>query len=111
MIDIRDYNRWRSMGKTARESIELSQSAPAGDRAVGMVVAGCLILFCAYGIAGAIDEHMDERERIAAHSATRQAESTIDRLERVIINCLNSKPINVSGVAFECRAGSLGVKL
>ena len=111
MIDIRDYNRLRDKGFFVRDALKLSQPAPAGDRAVGAVVAGTLVFMVALVITGAIDEHLDERDRIAASRATKQSATTIDRLERVVINCLNGRPINVSGVVFECRAGSLGVSL
>ena len=111
MIDIRDYNRLRGIGFSVGDAYTMAQPAPAGDRTVAMVLVGSLILLFALGIVGAIDEYMDARDRNAVKHATQQHEATIDRLERVVTTCLNGGPINVSGEAFECSAGSLGVQI
>lgn len=96
-----DYMRRRKQRFTHKASIILAKSHQSGDKAAFIAV---LIFFLWIGL-DSINTYFDSK-----HIETCRAEE-IDKLEKIIVACLNKKPINVSGIAFECKAESLGLKL
>jgi hypothetical protein len=92
---------------TDRTAARLAEQDPLGDK---VVLVAMLVLFAWLGL-DSINGYLNQRDQRTASHAVRHSAADIERLERVVVACLNGGAINVGGMAYECRAGSLGVKL
>ena len=54
---------------------------------------------------------IEDGQQEAASHAISVAQVTVDRLESVVLTCLNGGTLNVDGTAFTCRAESLEQRL
>jgi ABC-type enterobactin transport system permease subunit len=101
-----EYAKRRKEGFSHKAASVLS-SRDIGDTVVYVAVCVFLVVFSLYTAAETIEEGRAD----AADRATAMAATKVDKLERLVVTCLQGGAINVSGVAFACKAESLGVKL
>jgi ABC-type enterobactin transport system permease subunit len=101
-----EYARRRKAGFSHKAASILS------NRDIGDAVAYALVCIALVFVAlSTAAETIEEGRQESARRATAPFAVTVDRLEKLIVACLQGGVINVSGVAFECKAESLGIKL
>ncbi len=61
-------------------------------------------------VSTAIARVADIKKEIAAEAIVAPT-IQIDRLEKIVVSCLNGKPVVVDGIAAECSIKSLGIRL
>ena len=101
------YLRRRADRLSHRAALGMANGDPLGDK---VTLAAVLVVFAWLGL-DSINGYLLHVEQQATTHAVKRSAAEIDRLERVIVQCLNGQPIAVGGVAFECKTGSLGVTL
>lgn len=101
-----DYAKRRKDGFSHKASSLLSHR-DIGDTVVYVAACVFLVVFSLYTAAETIEQGRAD----AADRATALAATKVDKLEKLVVACLQGGAINVSGVAFTCRAESLGVRL
>lgn len=107
MFRFSEYAKRRRQGFKHEADRLLSQGHYWGDVAVICCVIAALIVFSVSAAADAIEAGQQE----AAQKATEHQSQVVEKLEKVIVSCLSNNVIKVDGVAFECKAQSLGVNL
>ena len=102
-----EYARRRKAGFSHAAARAFLSQAHIGDTVI-YTIACCVIVFFSLKTAAAT---IEQGQQDAADRATDIAAVTIDRLEKVVVSCLNNSVINVEGFAFTCKAESLEQKL
>lgn len=104
------YAKLRACGFTHFAAQALAERPVMSSAAWYCAVAATAVLV-SIATAQAAGTAIERGQQDAAQSARAVSAATVDRLEKVIVSCLNSGFISVDGTAFECRAESMGVKL
>ena len=104
------YAKLRAGGFTHFAAKAIAERPVMSSAAWYVTVAAAAVLV-SIATAQAAGTAIERGQQVAAQSARAASAATVDRLEKVIVSCLNGGYINVDGTAFECRAESMGVKL
>jgi hypothetical protein len=102
-----DYGKKRLKGLSHKAALSMLKSAYIGDTVAYALVVGVVIFLSLNAAANTIEEGRQK----AANVASEASAETVDRLERVVITCLNGGALNIDGTAFSCKAESLEQKL
>jgi hypothetical protein len=101
------YAKLRSAGFSHFSAVAIAER-PVSSASWYFVVSAAAVLVSlatAQSAVGAIEQGKQDVAERARHLVT------IDRLEAVVVSCLNHSVINVDGFAFICKAESLEQKL
>ena len=104
------YAKLRACGFTHFAAAAIAERPLISSAAWYCAVAATAVLV-SIATAQAASSAIESGQQDAAQSARAASAATVDRLERVVVSCLNGGFISVGGTAFECRAESMGVKL
>lgn len=105
MIDFSDYRRLRRLGFSRSKAWQ--RAARNSSRLGDSVVFGLSVFFLLFVMASCVDQYADNRQ-----AETRDGlQADIDRLEKIVIQCLSRSAVAVNGRAFVCEMADLKIDL
>ena len=109
-MNLIEYNRRRNEGFPPIAAKILADKPSKLHQAIPFVYV-VTILAIVLGLLKLGDSAIEAGQQEAASHARSVAQVTVDRLESVVLTCLNGGLLNIDGTAFTCRAESLEHRL
>lgn len=107
MTRLFSYLQYRKLGFKVTSAFQLSEP----NHFVDKIILGLTIFILASLSVGFIIGYLESITNQSAIQAERTSKQQLERLEKVVIGCLQNGTMSIEGVIHECRPVTLGVKL